>query len=149
MRSTAVLQTQEEQLVTMRIHNQLLGIPVNKTREILHEQKITRIPLVDSGVAGALNLRGRIVTVIDIRHRMGLPGRDLGKTATFIVVEHKGELYSLVVDSVGDVLTIPATAIQDTPPNLDANWRDISSGVYKLETELLVILEPGALFAFA
>lgn len=137
-----------EQLVTMRINNQLLGIPVYDVREILREQKITSIPLVPGEIAGALNLRGRIVTVVDIRHRLGLPTRNAAKAAIFVVVEHKGELYSLVVDSVGDVLAIPASSIQATPPNLDSSWREIASGVHRLEKDLLVILDPKRLFAF-
>lgn len=142
------LHVQEEQLVTMRIHNQLLGISVRETREILKEQKITRIPLVPGEIAGTLNLRGRIVTVIDIRPRLGLPARGEHGHYIFVVVEHKGELYSLIVDSVGDVLTIPSNAVQDSPPNLAQSWRGISAGVYKLEKELLVILNPKALFTF-
>ncbi|NDE90632.1 MAG: chemotaxis protein CheW [Alphaproteobacteria bacterium] len=146
--SSAVLHVSEEQLVTMRIHNQLLGIPVWEAREILREQKITKIPLVASEIAGALNLRGRIVTVIDIRHRLQLPPRDPSVPCIFVVMEHKGELYSLIVDSVGDVLTIPSTSIQNAPPNLAPNWRDISAGVHRLEKELLIILDPRPLFTF-
>lgn len=149
MKSATVRQSHDIQLVTMRIHNQLLSIPVSETREILHEQKITKVPLVDNGIAGTLNLRGRIVTVLDIRHRLQLPLHQAGAHASFVVVEYKGELYSLIVDSVGDVLTVPSSDIQDAPPNLDANWRSISSGIYKLDTELLVVLDPKALFSFA
>ena len=140
--------TAQAQLATMRINNQLLGIPVQDVREILREQKITSIPLVNSEIAGALNLRGRIVTVIDIRPRLALPPRDASKQAIFVVVEHKGELYSLIVDSVGDVLTIPMADIQATPPNLDSSWRSIASGVHRLEKELLVVLDPKQLFDF-
>lgn len=136
------------QLATMRINGQLLGIPVQEVREILREQKITNIPLVPSEIAGALNLRGRIVTVIDIRHRLGLPERNKEIQNIFVVVDHKNELYSLVVDSIGDVLTIPTNAIQSVPSNLAASWRSIASGVYQLEKELLVILDLKALFTF-
>jgi len=146
--SPALQDVTHEQLVTMRIHQQLLGIPVQDVREILLGQKITKIPLVSDEIAGALNLRGRIVTVIDIRHRMQLPALESGAQCIFVVVEHKGELYSLVVDSVGDVLTIPYTSIQAAPPNLAASWREISAGVHRLDSELLVILDPKPLFTF-
>lgn len=138
----------EAQLVTMRIDRQLLGIPVHDVREILREQRITRVPLVPGQVAGALNLRGRIVTVIDMRCRLQLPPREADKKSIFVVVEHRGDLYSLIVDSVGDVLTIPTSSIQSPPPNLAANWRDVSAGVHRLDNELLVILDPKPLFAF-
>ncbi len=140
--------TGDKQLVTMRIHEQLLGIPVHDVREILRGQHITHIPLVPGEIAGALNLRGRIVTVFDVRHRLQLPPMAKGSPCIFVVVDHKGELYSLIVDSVGDVLTIPSASIQNAPPNLSANWRDIASGVYRLEKDLLVILDPKRLFTF-
>lgn len=136
------------QLVTMRIQGQLLGISVHDVREILRNQHITKIPLVHTDIAGALNLRGRIVTVFDMQSRLQLPPRETIKQLTFVVVEHKADLYSLVVDSVGDVLTIPSDGVHTPPPNLSATWRDLSSGVYKLEKELLVILDPKRLFEF-
>lgn len=137
-----------EQLVTMRVGKQVMGIPVQDVREILREQKVTHIPLVSGEIAGVLNLRGRIVTAIDVRYKMKLPPREAGRECTFVVVENKGELYSLIVDSVGDVLTIPSASIEKSPPNLASNWREVSSGVYKLENELLVILDHKALFTF-
>lgn len=148
--STAVIGNDiaERQLVTVRIHQQLLGIPVLDVREILREQKITKIPLAPGGIAGTLNLRGRIVTVVDIRHRLELPARDTSTLCTFVMVEHKGELYSLIVDSVGDILNTSAESVQDVPPNIAANWRKVAAGVIQLEKELLIILDPKALFIF-
>ena len=136
------------QLVTMRIHQQLLGIPVEDVREILREQKITKIPLVPEEVTGALNLRGRIVTVIDIRHRLQLPPLEEGAKYVFVVIEFKGELYSLIVDSVDDVLNISPDLVQDLPKNLSNNWCEISSGVYKLNSQLLIILNSKSLFTY-
>lgn len=138
----------EQQLVTVRIHQQLLGIPVLDVREILREQKITKIPLAPGGISGTLNLRGRIVTVVDVRHRLELPARDTSVLCTFVMVEHKGELYSLIVDSVGDILNASAGSVQDVPPNLAANWRKVAAGVIQLEKELLIILDPKTLFVF-
>lgn len=140
----------EEQLVTMRINKQILGIPVKDVREILRSQKITNIPLVPEEIAGVLNLRGRIVTAIDIRHRLQLKTSDQDADCIFVVVEHNGELYSLIVDSVGEVIAIPSrSSIQEPPPNLAQNWRDISAGVYWLEQELLIIIDLKSLFQFA
>ncbi len=134
------------QLVTMRIDGQLLCIGALEVREILSDQKIARIPLVPEQVAGVLNLRGRIVTVIDIRSRLRLPPRDKNAAANFVVVEHKGDLYSLIVDSVGDVLNLPAESVQGVPPNLPERWREIAEGVCRLEKDLLVIISLRSLF---
>ncbi len=147
-KSAAIIKMTDHQLVTMRINTQLLGIPVVEVREILQGQRITKVPLAPPEIAGALNLRGRIVTVIDIRPKLGLPPRSNNISSTFVVVEHKGELYSLLVDSVGDVLNIPPAQIQGTPPNLSPLWRELSAGVHRLKDELLIILEPKALFNF-
>jgi purine-binding chemotaxis protein CheW len=151
MSATAAVAAQQGhtmQLVTMRIHQQLLAIPVQDVREILRGQKIAHIPLVSGEIAGTLNLRGRIVTVLDIRHRLGLPERETNAQCIFVVVEHRGELYSLMVDSVGDVLTLPHSAVQATPPNLATSWRELASGVHRLDNELLVMLDTKVLFTF-
>ena len=88
--------------VTMTIANQLFGIPVLQVQDVLGHQRITRIPLAPPEVAGSLNLRGRIVTAIDVRLRLGLPGRQKDKPEMSIVVDLRGELYSLIVDAVGE-----------------------------------------------
>ncbi len=93
--------------VTMRIDQQLFGIPVKNVRDVLREQKITSIPLSAPEVAGSLNLRGRIVTVINLRCRLRLGEKQNSDKNMFVVVEYKNELFSLVVDSVGEVMTVP------------------------------------------
>jgi purine-binding chemotaxis protein CheW len=128
--------------VTMRVGAQLFGIDVKHVRDVLQNQHITRIPLAPQQVAGSLNSRGRIVTVIDARRRLGMEALEPSKSAnTFVVVDLKGELYSLLVDSVGDVMTLPNAHIEDTPANLASNWRALSSGIFKLDDELLVLID--------
>src|SRR5262249_19688306 len=90
--------------VTMSIGAQMFGIPVLTVQDVLGPQQITRVPLAPPEVAGSLNLRGRIVTAIDVRLRLGMPKNADGKPPMSVVVEHEGELYSLLVDSVGEVL---------------------------------------------
>src|SRR5689334_21135697 len=92
--------------VSIVIGDQLFGIPVLQVQDVLGPQRITRIPLAPPEVAGSLNLRGRIVTAIDIRTRLGLPELADGKKRMSIVVDLGGELYSLMVDSVGEVLSL-------------------------------------------
>lgn len=127
--------------VTMRIDSQLFGIAVKHVRDVLRCQKITSIPLAPAEVSGSLNLRGRIVTVIDVRKRLRLPPLAEDAKNMFVVVDYKGELYSLMVDSVGDVLTASEAMIEKVPPNLNGAWRDVASGIYKLSGELLVIID--------
>lgn len=127
--------------VTMRIDKQLFGVPVKYVRDVLREQRVTRIPLAPPEVAGSLNLRGRIVTVINLRKRLSLHEKESATPGMFVVVEHKNDLYSLMVDGVGEVLTISAGAIEKTPGNLGTSWKAVASGIYKLDSELLVIMD--------
>ncbi|HEX9461120.1 MAG TPA: chemotaxis protein CheW [Alphaproteobacteria bacterium] len=126
--------------VTMTIADQLFGIPVLAVQDVLGPQRITRIPLSPPEVAGALNLRGRIVTAIDVRRRLGLPARAADNPGMSVVVDHKGELYSLIVDAVGEVMSLPADAYERNPSTLDPRWREVSGGIYRLKGKLLVVL---------
>lgn len=135
--------------VTMVIHGQLFGIPVLEVQDVLGQQQITHIPLAPPEVAGSLNLRGRIVTAFDVRLRLGLEKDPNNKHEMSIVVEHKDELYSLVVDGVGEVLTLSADAFEPNPATLEARWKEISSGIYRLKDELLVVLDVDKLLSFA
>ena len=127
--------------VTMTIADQVFGIPVLTVQDVLGPQRITRIPLSAPEVAGALNLRGRIVTAIDVRRRLGLPPRAADNPGMSVVVDHKGELYSLIVDSVGEVMSLPSDAYERNPSTLDPRWREVSAGIYRLKGKLLVVLE--------
>lgn len=139
---SAADQTGARDFVTMSVGDQLFGIPVLAVQDVLSAQRITRIPLAPPEVAGALNLRGRIVTAIDLRRRLGLPPRDAEKAAMSVVVDHRGELFSLIVDVVGEVMTLTADSFESNPPTLSATWREVSAGVYRLEANrLLVVLD--------
>src|SRR5689334_17114366 len=94
------------QYVSLTIGDQMLGIPVLNVHDVLTPQRITRVPLAPGEVAGSLNLRGRIVTAIDVRRRLCLPPRTDKGPCMSVVVEHSGESYSLIVDGVGEVLTL-------------------------------------------
>jgi len=135
--------------VTVMIDDQLFGIPVLEVQDVLRHESIGRIPLVPPEVAGSLNLRGRIVTAINVRRRMGLPDRDPAEQQISVVVDHKGELYSLVIDKVGEVMTMPVDAFDKNPATLDPLWRSVSAGIYQLEGRLLVIMDVVRLLDFA
>ncbi|MFK7840467.1 MAG: chemotaxis protein CheW [Bdellovibrionales bacterium] len=128
-------------LLTIVIAEQRFGIPILQVQDVLGEQKVTNIPLAPPEVAGALNLRGRIVTAINVRKRLGFDEDPLFKSNMSVVVEHDGELYSLIIDEIGDVMRLRNKDFKPTPGTLDPIWREISSGVYKLEGEILVVLD--------
>lgn len=141
-------QKDTEQFVTLTIEGQLFGVPVLSVQDVLAPQKITPIPLAAEGVAGALNLRGRIVTAIDVRRRLNLPPRGKDDECMYVVVELGNELYSLMIDSVGEVLSLPVDRYEKTPATLDDRWREVCAGVYRLEEELLVVLDVSNLIAY-
>ena len=121
------------EFVTASIGDQICGIAVLQVQDVLAPQRITPIPLAPPEVSGSLNLRGRIVTAIDLRIRMGLPEREAGSRTMSIVVEHQHGLYSLIVDDVGDVLKVSEKNFERNPATLDSLWRTYSEGVYRLE----------------
>lgn len=128
--------------LTVYIADQIFGLPVLQVQDVLGSQRVTRIPLAPPEVAGSLNLRGRIVTAIDVRKRLGLepPEQKSGRQMS-VVVELDGELYSLIIDKVGDVLALHDRDFENNPPTLDLLWREISLGIYRLEKQLLVVLD--------
>jgi purine-binding chemotaxis protein CheW len=121
--------------------DQIFGIPVPHIQDVLAQQKVTKVPLSPPEVAGALNLRGRIVTAIDVRCRLGLPKDDDHQKSMSVVVEHNEELYSLIIDKVGDVLSLKDDEFEDAPPTMDSLWRNISNGIFRMDDQLLVILD--------
>lgn len=126
--------------LTILVDDQKFGIPVLQIQDVLREQKVTRIPLASPEVAGSLNLRGRIVTAIDVRKRLNVVPKP-GSRSMSVVVEYNQELYSLIIDKVGDVLTLNQDRIEKNPGTLDSKWRDISDGVCQLDSELLIIMD--------
>ena len=127
--------------VTLTIGGQLCGIAVATVRDVLGEQAVTRIPLAPREVAGSLNLRGRIVTAIDLRRRLGLAPADAGARRMSVVVDLCGELYSRQVDEVGEVMSLPSAGIEENPPTLDALWRQVTRGIHRLDGRLLTVLD--------
>ena len=103
--------------------------------------RITRVPLAGAEIAGVLNLRGRIVTAIELRTRLGLGARDGGQVPMAIGIELRGELFGLLVDAVGEVLELSDDEREANPINLDRNLGRVSAGVYRLDGQLLVILD--------
>ncbi|MGH1403584.1 MAG: chemotaxis protein CheW [Alphaproteobacteria bacterium] len=131
-----------QDFLTIMIADQRFGIPVLQVQDVLREQKVTKIPLAPDEVAGSLNLRGRIVTAINVRKRLNLPPNEgESHSSMSVVVEHNHELFSLVIDRVGDVLSLDRSLFEKNPGTLDQEWRDISNGIYQLQEELLIVMD--------
>jgi purine-binding chemotaxis protein CheW len=146
---TAAASEDTQVLVTLTVADQLCGIPVLAVRDILGEQTITRIPLAPPEIAGSLNLRGRIVTAIDLRQRLRLPAAAPGQARMSVVAEQGGELYALLVDQVSEVLSLDASLFERNPPTLEKTWAEFSTGIFRLDGRLLVVLDVSRLLALS
>ena len=134
-----------EDYVTFKVEGQLFGIPVLRVQDILKPERIAPVPLAPKEVKGSINLRGRIVTVIDVRTRLGLPPREKGKEGNTgnlgVTVEQDSELYTLLIDKIGDVIGLSKEFYEKNPATLDPKWREFSNGVYRPEDSLMVVLD--------
>jgi len=104
-------------------------------------ERLTRVPLSSVEIAGVLNLRGRIVTVIDMRARLGLARADDGKPPMAVGVDLRGESYGLLIDQIGEVLRLPEESREENPVNLDPRMAKLAGGVHRLDGQLMVILD--------
>jgi purine-binding chemotaxis protein CheW len=129
------------QLATFRLDGDLYGIEVEHVQEVLRSQGLTRVPLAPSAVAGLINLRGQVVTAIELRERLGRPPRPEGTDAVVIVVRLHGEAVSLLVDSIADVVDVAAGDFETPPDTLDGQARELIRGAYKLDGQLLLALD--------
>jgi purine-binding chemotaxis protein CheW len=129
------------EFVTFTIAGQAFGLPIGRVQDVFKPARITRVPLAGAEIAGVLNLRGRIMTAIDMRHRLDVKKREEGAAPMAIGIEAKGESFGLLVDTVGEVLKLPDADREPNPINLDGKLVALSAGVYQLEGQLLVVLD--------
>jgi purine-binding chemotaxis protein CheW len=127
--------------VTMSIGNHLFGLPICRVQDVFVPARLTRVPLAPPEVAGILNLRGRVVTAIDMRSRLDLGARAKDAPVMAIGIEFKSESYGLLVDGVGEVIALPNSACEPKPVNLDARLRRVAAAVCRLEGQLMVVLD--------
>jgi purine-binding chemotaxis protein CheW len=133
--------------VTFSVAGQLFGVPVTKVQDILTPDAIAPVPGGPAEVRGLINLRGRIVTVIDMRTRLSLPANTEKEASMCVTVESRGDAYTLLVDKVGDVITLSSDLREGNPATLDAVWREVADAVYRTEQGLLVSLHIDRLLA--
>jgi purine-binding chemotaxis protein CheW len=130
-----------QEYVTAIIGNQLFGLPILRVQDVFMPERVTRVPLAPAEIAGVLNMRGRIVTLIDLRRRLGLPPRTQAGEVMAIGVESRGESYGLLIDAIGEVLKLDAAAREANPVNLDSELARVSAGIYRLDGQLLMVLD--------
>lgn len=133
--------TDSIQYVTVVIGGQLFGLPISKVHDVFMPESITRVPQSESEIAGVLNLRGRIVTAIDMRTLLGVESSEEDASRMAVGIDYKGESYGFIIDRVGEVLNLSNDSKESNPSNLDRRWTNISAGVHRLDGELMVILD--------
>jgi purine-binding chemotaxis protein CheW len=136
-----------EAFVTFTVADQLFGVPVTRVQDILTPDAIAPVPGGPREVRGLINLRGRIVTVIDMRTHLALPKASDEKAGMCVTVESRGDAYTLFVDSVGDVITLSSSLREDNPATMDAVWREVAEAVYRTDRGMLVALHVDRLLA--
>jgi purine-binding chemotaxis protein CheW len=127
--------------VTVTIGGHMFGLPIFRVQDVFVPVGLTRVPLAPPEVAGILNLRGRVVTAIDMRSRLDFGEREPGTPVMAIGIELKGESYGLLVDAVGEVMQLHNSACEAKPANLDPRLSRVAAGIYRLEGQLMVVLD--------
>jgi purine-binding chemotaxis protein CheW len=126
--------------VTAEIGGELVGMPIQRVQDVFIPERATRVPLAPPEIAGVLNLRGRIVTLIDMRRRLGVG--DAGRKAPLAVgVELRGESYGLLIDAIGEVLALDEEAREPNPVNLDPRLARVATGIHRLNDRLLLVID--------
>jgi len=127
--------------VTAVVGGELIGLPILRVQDVFVPEGVTRVPLAPAEIGGVINLRGRIVTLIDLRCRFGMPPRADGASVMAIGVESGGESYGLMIDNIGEVLRLSESDREPNPINLDPGLARISSGIHRLDGRLLMVID--------
>jgi len=133
--------TNTKQFCTFFVNGLFFGIEVLKVQEVIRYQEMTRVPLAPATIQGLINLRGQIVTAIDLRRRLELPPREADQLPMNVVVRSDDGAVSLLVDEIGDVVEIQDDIYEQPPETLKGVARELVQGVYKLKERLLLILD--------
>jgi len=130
-----------QQFCTFLLDGHVFGTPVPKVQEVIQHQPMTRVPLAPGVVSGLINLRGQIVSAIDLRRRLGLAERPAGQLPMNVVVRTNEGAVSLLVDEIGDVIEVEEETLESPPETLQGFAREVVRGVYKLSGRLLLALD--------
>src|SRR6201996_4091337 len=138
---TETVEGAASEYVTAMIGGQLFGLPISRVQDVFMPERLTRVPLSSHEIAGVLNLRGRIVTVVDMRARLGLAKAEDGKPPMAVGVDLRGESYGLLIDQIGEVLRLAEDSREENPVNLDPRMAKFAGGIHRLAGQLMVILD--------
>mgnify|MGYP002640094787 FL=1 len=131
----------QKQFCTFYLDNHTFGVKVEQVQEVFRYQEMTKVPLAPREVRGLINLRGQIITALDLRLRLGMQPMPEGKLPMNVVVRTEDGVVSLLVDEIGDVLQVPEDVYESPPETIPQEVRKLVLGVYKLEGRLLLILD--------
>lgn len=140
MSATTVL-TAPQQFTTFVLDGHLFGVEVETVQEVIRYQEMTRVPLAEPAIGGLINLRGQVITALDLRRRLGMPDRPEGELPMNVVVRTEEGVVSLLVDQIGDVLETDAAHFEAPPDTVSSAARDLVRGAYKLDGALLLALD--------
>lgn len=136
--------------VTVTVGGQLLGLPIARVQDVFITTRITPVPLAPREIIGLINLRGRVVTAVCMRRRMGhadvqaAPAGAEERELTAVGIDQGGEAFALIVDSVGEVMRLSRTTFEPVPIHLDRAWAALARGVHRLDERLLVVIDVDA-----
>jgi purine-binding chemotaxis protein CheW len=137
---------EERQIATFNVGKLRFGIDVLLVQEVLRYQNMTRVPLAPNVVEGLINLRGQIITALDMRRILGMEPMEDQNLRMNVVVQTPDDTVSLLVDAIDDVLPVSAGLFEGTPPTLPLDYQRLLKGVYKLSNGLLLELDPAKIY---
>jgi purine-binding chemotaxis protein CheW len=135
------LQDDMTEYVTAVIGGQLFGVPITRVQDVFVPDRLMQVPLAPPEIAGLLNVRGRILTVVNMWKRLDLERKETGNRQLALGVELHGESYGLLIDQIGEVLKVAAASREDPPINLDQKLAHACAGVHRLDGKLLLVLD--------
>ena len=138
----------EKQLCTFYLDEYCFGMDVLEVQEIFRYQEMTTAPLATEDISGLINLRGQIITAIDLRRRLNMEPSPPDRAPMNVVVRMQDEVVSLLVDRIGDVMEVSEEFYEPAPKNIHGSVRELVSGVYKLEDRLLLVLDTKKVLQF-
>lgn len=138
--------SEDREFCTCRVGSLLLGVEVGQVQEVLFQSEYTEVPRTKDHIAGLINLRGQIATAIDMRVRLEVESNEPTENV-HIVIRHRDEPVSLLVDDIGDVMTVSASAFEAPPETLTGVAKELIIGAYKLENQLLLALDTNRVIA--
>jgi len=130
-----------DQIVLFRLGDEHFGVSISLVREVTVLQPITRVPRTPDFLEGVTNLRGRVIPVLDLRRRLGLPADEPGRDARIVVVEYRGEIIGMIVDGVSEVLTVDPTSVEPPSPYVVSVDTQYITGILKLSDRLVILLD--------